>query len=488
MKSKNIFFIIFLLFFSHFVFAQNIEFSSDFPSLEPLFIEEKVSSALSPLEIIENGLRFSECAENSEEWNFCIQKFLDLETLVHEETKNISEKDKAEKILTLIYESLLIQYREQQTKINVMFKNGTYNCVSSGLIYLALAKSSGINVVGVKTPSHAFCSVFISGINGSERIDVETTNPFGFNPGQTRLLEKTKNSAKYAVIPKKYYSNRRDISVKTFISLVGANMTSFYVSKKDYKNAVPFGATVMIFRNGENSWETSDGREIFDVPTLNFSVELENQKKYVDSISWLDKVILRYGIDEKTRSGLNTSVHNAIADFSNKQDFSSAEQIYETHKNLISENFNFQAQKMIFLSKVQSNLDNLSDKDALNYVQEQYKNNLASEKSIKLTLDKWQEYYWINLINAETSHKNYANATKIANEALKAMPNNANITRAKNQAIYNHDAEFHNLMATYANKRQYEKALEVLNKGLSENPTSQTLQNDKRRLEQMMKK
>ena len=469
---------VFILFLSCPLSAQNLSF----PSLEPLFIEEKTSAELSPLEIIQDGLRFSECAENSEEWNSCVQKFLSLEHKILAAVKNLSASEAAEKILFALYEDLLVQYCDQQTKINVAFTNGTYNCVSSSVIYYALAKSAGIDVAGVKTPTHAFCSLRADG----KRIDVETTNPYGFNPGQTRVLEKTENSERYAVIPKKNYANRFDVSAKTLVSLVGANMVSFYVSQRNYEKSVPMAAAVMAFRTGEKEREILDAREVFDVPALNFSVELERSGDFRSSILWLEKITSRYGADSKTQNALNAAFHNAAVDFLDKKDFDSAWEIYETHKNSVSEKVSLETQKMIFLSEVQENLDSFSNSDALDYVRSQYSSALATEKSVKSALDKWQEYYWLSLVNEKSAQKNYLEAAALADEGLKAMPGNSNISRAKNIALRNHDVEFHNSAAAYVNSRQYEKAMEILEKGLSENPASRMLQNDKIRLEKIL--
>lgn len=480
LSTFSIFLILTFLLFSQSKSLNSTNFN--FPSLEPLFIEEKQSAELSSQEIIENALKFSECAENSPEWKNCLEKYSDLEKKVLTSLENQSQSQIAEKILSVMYENLLVQYREQQTKLNVMFQNGTYNCVSSALLYFALAKSVGLSVVGVKTPNHAFCSVFIDG----QKIDVETTNPYGFNPGQKRILEKTENSTKYAVIPKKYYSNRKDISVKTFISLVGSNLTSYYVEKNDYENAIPLAATVMIFRTGENESEFLEGREIFDVPSLNYSATLENKNLHIESISWLEKVISRYGINQKTQNALDASVNNAVANFCTQNDFLAAEQIFENHKNQISPNFQKELSQTIFLSKTQSNLDSLSDEEAIKYLQEQYKNSLSAEKSVKSFLDNWQEYYYLKLIQEKSNKKEYLEAAKIVDEALNFLPNSRNLKNAKTQVWYNHDIEFHNLIATCVNNHQYEEALQLVEKGLSENPTSKTLQNDKRRLEKIM--
>lgn len=458
--------------------------SVEFPSLEPLFVSEKTSSEYLPLQIIQDSLRFSGCAENSSVWQSCVEKYNFLQAkLAEDEFRNLPEIQKAEKILSIMYENLLVQYQEKQTRLDVMFQNGTYNCVSSSLLYMALAKSAGLSVVGVKTPAHAFCSVFVDG----EKIDVETTNPLGFNPGRTQILEKSGNSMRYAVIPKKNYSNRRDVSEKTFISLVGANLTSFYVEKNDYKNAVPMGATVLLFRNGENDFEVSDAKDVFDVPALNFSVILEKNGLYAESVEWILAVAARYGMDSKIQASLNAALNNAVADFCNRNDFAAARQVFEVCRNFVSPDFMFQAQKMIFLSEVQAGLDKFSgnDESALDFVLQQYKNELVAEKSVRQTLDKWQEFYWVNLINAQTKQKNYQLASQIADNGLKSMPNNQSIKKAKSQAWFNHDAEIHNQMAKFANNRQFDKAMEILQKGLEENPTSTTLQNDKKRLEKM---
>ncbi len=457
--------------------------SVEFPSLEPLFVSEKTSSEYSSLQIIEDSLRFSGCTENSSAWQDCVEKYNSLQAKVADSAfQNLPEIQKAEKILSIMYENLLVQYREKQTRLDVMFQNGTYNCVSSSLLYMALAKSAGLSVVGVKTPAHAFCSVFADG----ERIDVETTNPLGFNPGRTQILEKNGNSTRYAVIPKKNYSNRRDVSEKTFISLVGANLTSFYVEKNDYKNAVPMGATVLLFRNGENDFEISDAKDVFDVPALNFSVILEKNGLYAESVEWILAVSARYGMDSRIQDSLNVALNNAVADFCSRNDFAAARQVSEKCQDFVSAEFMFQAQKMIFLSEIQAELDKFgNDEAALNFILQQYKNDLAAEKSVCHTLDKWQEFYWVNLINAQTKQKNYQLASQIADEGLKSMPNSQSIKRAKSQAWFNHDAEIHNQMASFANSRQFDKAMEILQNGLEENPSSTTLQNDKKRLEKM---
>ena len=85
----------------------------------------------------------------------------------------------AERALTFLHKNLFTTYSVQQTRVDTALETGVYNCVSSAVLYLILARSVGLSVGGVRTADHAFCSVLVNG----QQIDVETTNPFGFNPG-----------------------------------------------------------------------------------------------------------------------------------------------------------------------------------------------------------------------------------------------------------------------------------------------------------------
>lgn len=472
--KKNLFLIIF--------FFVSVSCALSFPSLEPLFQETKKSSELSPVDIISLGLRFSLCEPDSPEWDFCLSKYSSMETQAIRHFSKLPQSQRADKLLSFMYETLLVQYREQQTRLDVMFQDGTYNCVSSSILYMALAKACGLKVCGIKTPSHAFCTVVCDGAE----IDVETTNPFGFNPGRTQVLEQSGSKTKYAVIPKKNYADRRKVSEKTFISLAGSNIASYFMSKDDYSGAVPMAATVMVFREGENFFETTDGRECFDTVALNYSVILDKKGCYIEAIEWIDQIIKKYGSSEKTRGELNGAVYNAEVELSNSCDFDTAEKIYEEHKDLISENFDFQIRKMIFVSKVQNRLDQLETREALAYLETQYDNPLAGERSVKAVLDKWRDFYFVERINGLIREGKYLEAAAQAEKDMVIMPGSYSIKKAKSQALYNFDATVHNEMAKLANAKRYEKALEVIEEGLKKNPSSTTLQNDRKRLLQMM--
>lgn len=69
------------------------------------------------------------------------------------------------------------RYSAQQSQLSVVLQDGTYNCISSALLYLVLARALGLDARGVKMPHHAFVEVRLA---DGRRIDVETTTQHGF--------------------------------------------------------------------------------------------------------------------------------------------------------------------------------------------------------------------------------------------------------------------------------------------------------------------
>jgi len=69
-------------------------------------------------------------------------------------------------------------YDADQARLTEIFARGTFNCVSSALLYVVAARAFQLPVRGVFTKNHAFVELDPEGTD--RRIDVETTNPRGF--------------------------------------------------------------------------------------------------------------------------------------------------------------------------------------------------------------------------------------------------------------------------------------------------------------------
>lgn len=87
------------------------------------------------------------------------------------------ESERGAALLAALHDDLFVQYDEAQSTVSGVLTTGTYNCISSALIYLALAQEIGLKVRGVLMPSHAFVEVTLA---DGRKFDVETTADEGF--------------------------------------------------------------------------------------------------------------------------------------------------------------------------------------------------------------------------------------------------------------------------------------------------------------------
>jgi hypothetical protein len=69
-------------------------------------------------------------------------------------------------------------YQVDQPRLTRVFAGGTYNCLSSSLLFVVLARAFGLPVRGVVVPSHVFVEL---GPPGARPIEIETTSSQGFD-------------------------------------------------------------------------------------------------------------------------------------------------------------------------------------------------------------------------------------------------------------------------------------------------------------------
>lgn len=72
----------------------------------------------------------------------------------------------------------LAGYQLDQAHVTGIFATGKYNCLSSALLYMVLARAFAIPVRGVLVPTHAFTEI---GATGGKILEVETTSSTGFD-------------------------------------------------------------------------------------------------------------------------------------------------------------------------------------------------------------------------------------------------------------------------------------------------------------------
>lgn len=478
-KHLSVTVIALMIFFSP-VFAA--PHSSEFPSLEP-YVIARMSDNPAPEEIMRTSLLLSEYpAVNVEPY---MEKYREIEKQLRTlEFLSLSEEERADFILKIMYDYVLLSYNKPQTRLTTAFDTGVYNCVSSAILYYCLAKSAGIEVYANRVPDHCFCTVIING----KHIDVETTNPMGFNPGQKKQISSSKSGTKYAIMPKKIYNGRQTISARMLVSLIPQNVISYNISTNDYATFVPVAAARRAFLYGGDERETSDGVQVFEVVATNYNALLIRSKRYADSMSWMDAVVGRWGMSDGLKSDYEDSVFNAVLSLCEQNDFDKAESEFNSRKSRLSKESRKEIEEVIFLYGTNSRSMSLgSEEKAIAYLKEQMKNPLAQDAQIKKQLTGLLENAWIRRLNAESKKSGFLECAALSKKALDDLPQSNKIKQYYQRSLNNYAVEVHNEFAKLANGGQYEKAMDVLKKGLETVPGNQRLQSDMTQLRKIMR-
>jgi tetratricopeptide (TPR) repeat protein len=196
-------------------------------------------------------------------------------------------KARGEFVLTFVHQRFLKGYVENQTRLDEVFRTGRYNCVSSAVLYAVFAAAAGLDVQGVMTRDHAFVTVN----TGAERIDVETTNPIGFDPGNRREFHDGFGKLTgFAYVPAKNYRDRTSISQLELASLILTNRIAELESHNRYSEAVPLAINRAALLKDRRESVTSDfftdpQRDMMD-RLLNYGSSLMKSGQEARAIEW----------------------------------------------------------------------------------------------------------------------------------------------------------------------------------------------------------
>ena len=463
------------------LFAQTV-----FPSLEPLFVYEAAGEPLSGEDLMRAALDFSLCPAESEKGEQILSRYRELEAAVlSPETAALPPMAKGEKILTLMYEKVLRQYAKNQTRVDLLFMDGSYNCVSSSVLYFALAREAGLQVAGQETPEHAFCSVYIDG----KKIDVETTNPGGFNPGVKKIVEQTEKSTRYFVVPKKYYSGRKEVGERKFISLVGRNMVSMMNDRGNYEQGIPLSAARLVFVGNAIEKDTVAVRKDFDTLAGNYAIDLDQkQKKSETALEWLQAVSDRWGITADLQRKFDTIAYNCAVNYLNLKEYDQARRAFDEYKNRLSQKNALSIDQMIYSAWLDGSVEGLSPDETIAFLHEERKGPRAKEKSLINRMNQLEEYAWYQKLKPLFDGEDYLSAAELAEEGLNYVPSSRNLQTIKAQCLKNYAIDIHNAFADLANAGKYQEAQTILLEGLEKVPSDVTLKNDLKRLQNYLKK
>ena len=337
MKKQYV--IIFLLYIIFDIYL----YSQDTPRIEPLeqfvFLSGRIGD-LTEDQFIQGALiasgSLSEAADSE-----------DLRNYIYNVANQVShirkDYDRGEEILQLLHDSLFKNYIEDQTLVTTVMTAGAYNCVSSAVIYMAAGRAAGLDIQGVRTPDHAFASL----LTGTDIVDIETTNEWGFDPGQKKeFTDSFSGSTGYNYVPPGEYSLRKDINDKQMIGLILQNRIAELQRFNNHRDSV----TLAVDRYALTLSEEAK-KDMYDTFS-NYSSQLNGSGQYEKGINFLKDAIYRWGSSQNITKAIEALVHNYLLSLIEKGDTLEAETyLIELEKEHILTNLAIQTDKIMIYDK-----------------------------------------------------------------------------------------------------------------------------------------
>lgn len=312
------------------------------PSLEPsVLIQFPSDYELSSRDIIVTALEYSLCPVESTEGQLCLKKYDVMEKSALRRFSKLTQEEQARQLLEFMYEGMLYKYVEHSTKLNTTLLTGEYNCVTASILYLALTQALGIDSRGQEATIHAFVTVYLDG----KPVDVETTNPYGFNPGEKKLVQQTEDTRKYSYVPKKYYAGRREVSLKAFATLPGKNLAADLNDVNGFDEAIPLDISRWHFLKGDKEEKTAIAD--LDVLISNYCLLLSKKKQARESTAYLTEAALVFGMNPEMQKTYDNSVYNGCVDLLNGGQIQEARQFFESNKYQMTQTMATKADQMV---------------------------------------------------------------------------------------------------------------------------------------------
>ena len=467
------------------------EISTRFPSIEPLFTAEEElgytpEKILTADEVLTLSLLFSECSLSSVTARRAFQKFERIKKEVSSpEYMQMSEEERGKAVLMLLYKNTLSEYNEDQSKINTVFETGYYNCVSSALIYMAAAKAAGLEVRGQKTPEHAFCSVYIKNktTGKKHRIDVETTNPYGFNSGTTGSIDYGDNMKMYYSVPASDYDNRQEVSDKVFVGLVANNLCADYQKSGDYFSAIPsMAALYNLVKDEKSSAQRQIQEDFFGFPCSyihDVSIDLDSYSasKYEDIVSWFASFIKRWGKNTALQDNMDAACNNLIYLCFQEKNYDLANAAFTKLKPYISKKQLAESQEIITEILITSKTDGAEPHQKTEIIYDLLNSiNLSSAQKKRLSAEL--ENTWLIILTERMNNYEFREGYQDSLTAQAQLPTSETFKQTTQIFYTDCIIDIHNVFVIQVNSGNYKEAIKTLEQGLSEFPENQTLLND----------
>ena len=436
------------------------------PRIEPRSAIMKLAAVESPLSLnaLLNASLLLSGVQDGE-----LEKYREaLQKIVRQIPRNIQEEEddyrKGELLLNHIHHEYLTHYQEWQTRIDLLIDNGSFNCVSSAIFYLILGRSLGLSIKGIITSDHAFC--IISTDTGP--IDVETTNPYGFEPGKQREFENVFGQTGFSYVPPGNYKDRIEIDDKELLGLIIQNRISTLEERGQFEPALELAVDRYWFdQNLTNKTELI--REL-----NNYLALLNQQGRYREALDYLEQFDKRYQWNEEYRDITYTLVYNGIISNLEKQNHEGAKSLLTLWNSSLESEKARELHSMISKAEVLFKIQTCSFEEGVALLED-------SLEEEAITFEVYREgiaFIFGKKAASLGKEGQFLQALACIEDAISRVGQYPGLIQARDVFRHNYTATIHNRFADLYNAGKYEEAINVLREGLTMVPGNQILDRD----------
>jgi hypothetical protein len=391
--------------------------------------------------------------------------------------------EKAEFILSYMHKNILKNYSLYQTRIDTMLNNGRYNCVSSAVLYAILCKSAGIEASGVMTKDHAFVTVHI----GEADIDVETTNIYGFDPGNKKeFTDQFGKATGFAYVSPRNYRERQTISAIELISLIMNNRVSELERQNKFQEAVPIsidravllnGLSVNYAMNSSNSIFTDPYQDLMD-RLFNYGAWLLKSGKEENCLQWALFASAMYPDKERWEEFTNAAINNLIMKLTKAGKLDEARKVLNAQAAILSNASYIIIENNIVDMELYASANKIKSANDGDYVleaieQARNKSNISEKRAVELIT-----FSVIKTASALSGSKNWPPAIEYVKAKLERYGPVRELENALKTYRSNLAADYHNRFASAWNRKNFDEAQRILAEGLKELPDDKQLLSD----------
>ncbi len=209
------------------------------------------------------------------------------------------EYSRGEAIVALMHGGFLKRYGEYDTTLDAAMLEGRYNCVSSAVLFMLLAREAGLDTRGEATKDHAFCTVYLS---DGKIVDVETTNPHGWDPGSKKAFQDSfGKTTGFSYVPPANYAARSELQEGELVILIAHNRSTILERQAKWSMALTLTVDVYAF------WPSAKTLELLVDRINNYVADLARREAWVEALQIVEKAESLHGSHPKLEKLLATA-------------------------------------------------------------------------------------------------------------------------------------------------------------------------------------